>query len=143
MRFLLRCKPETKKLPSGKKVAIIGAGPAGLGAAGVLICNGHEVHVYDALPEPGGLLMFGIPSFRIPKEGIREGVRELEAAGVKFHRSTFVYCGQKPEEHEALLLVKSFVDLEELANRYDAVVVTTGTWKSRPLKVPGEELPGV
>ncbi|MFN3804558.1 MAG: FAD-dependent oxidoreductase [Pyrobaculum sp.] len=143
MRFLLRCKLETKKPPTGKKVAIIGAGPAGLGAAGVLICNGHEVHIYDALPEPGGLLMFGIPSFRVPKDGVREGVRELEAAGARFYTSTFVYCGEKPGEHEALLLAKSFVNLEELVDKYDAVVITTGTWRSRPLRVPGEELPGV
>lgn len=61
MKFLLRCRPETKKPPTGKKVAIIGAGPAGLGAAGILLCSGHEVHIYDALPEPGGLLIFGIP----------------------------------------------------------------------------------
>jgi glutamate synthase (NADPH/NADH) small chain len=143
MRFLLRCKPSTKKPPTGKKVAIIGAGPAGLGAAGVLLCNGHEVHVYDALPEPGGLLIFGIPPFRIPKEGVREGVKELVDAGAKFYTSTFVYCGEKPREHEALLLVKEFVNLEELVNRYDAVVITTGTWRSRSLGVPGEGLPGV
>jgi hypothetical protein len=75
MKFLLRCKPTTKNRQQEKKVAIIGAGPAGLGAAGVLLCNGHEVHIYDALPEPGGLLIFGIPPFRIPRENVREGVK--------------------------------------------------------------------
>jgi glutamate synthase (NADPH/NADH) small chain len=143
MKFLLRCKPTTKNPPTGKKVAIIGAGPAGLGAAGVLLCNGHEVHIYDALPEPGGLLIFGIPPFRVPREGVREGVKELEEAGAKFYTSTFVYCGEKSHEHEALLLAKNFVDLEELVNRYDAVVITTGTWRSRSLNVPGEDLRGV
>jgi glutamate synthase (NADPH/NADH) small chain len=78
MKFLLRCRPNTKKPPTGKKVAIVGAGPAGLGAAGILLCSGHEVHIYDALPEPGGLLIFGIPPFRIPREGVREGVKELD-----------------------------------------------------------------
>jgi len=143
MRFLLRCRPNTKKPHTGKKVAIVGAGPAGLGAAGILLCNGHEIHIYDALPEPGGLLIFGIPPFRIPREGVREGVKELEEAGAKFYTSTFVYCGERPHEHEALLLVKNFVDLRDLVERYDAVVITTGTWRSRSLNVPGEDLPGV
>ncbi|MEM0484700.1 MAG: FAD-dependent oxidoreductase [Pyrobaculum sp.] len=143
MKFLLRCKPDTKKPPTGKKVAIIGAGPAGLGAAGILLCNGHEVHIYDALPEPGGLLMFGIPPFRIPRENVREGIRELVDAGAKFFTSTFVYCGEKPHEHEALLLAKDYVSLEELVGKYDAVIITTGTWKSRSLGAPGENLPGV
>ncbi|ABL87578.1 sulfide dehydrogenase (flavoprotein) subunit SudA [Pyrobaculum islandicum DSM 4184] len=143
MKFLLRCKPNTKKPPTGKRVAIIGAGPAGLGAAGVLLCDGHEVHIYDALPEPGGLLIFGIPPFRVPRESVREGVRELIEAGAKFYTSTFVYCGEKPHEHEALLLVKEFVNLEDLVKRYDAVIITTGTWKSRSLGVPGENLQGV
>ena len=143
MRFLLRCRPNTKKPPTGTKVAIIGAGPAGLGAAGILLCNGHEVHIYDALPEPGGLLIFGIPPFRVPREGVREGVKELQEAGAKFFTSTFVYCGEKPREHEALLLVKNYVNLEDLVQKYDAVVITTGTWRSRSLGVPGEDLPGV
>ena len=143
MRFLLRCKPNTKKPPTGKKVAIIGAGPAGLGAAGVLLCNGHEVDVYDALPEPGGLLIIGIPAFRVPKEGVREGVKELAEAGARFFTSTFVYCGEKPHEHEALLFVKEFVNLEDIIKKYDAVVITTGTWRSRSLEIPGEDLPGV
>ncbi len=143
MRFLLRCRPDTKNPPSGKRVAIIGAGPAGLAAAGVLLCNGHEVHIYDALPEPGGLLVFGIPQFRVPKEGVREGVKELAAAGAKFYTSTFVYCREKPHHHEATLLVREFVDFEEVARNFDAVVITTGTWKSRSLNLPGEDLPGV
>lgn len=144
MKFLLRCKPDTIKPPTGKRVAVIGAGPAGLGAAGQIRCFGHEVHVYDALPEPGGLLIFGIPAFRVPKEGVREGVAELRQAGVVFHTSTFVYCGGKrPEEHDALLLAKEFVDIEDIIRQYDAVVIATGTWRSRRMGVPGEDLPGV
>ncbi|MEM1888112.1 MAG: FAD-dependent oxidoreductase [Pyrobaculum sp.] len=143
MKFLLRCRPETKKPPTGKRVAIIGAGPAGLGAAGILLCSGHEVHIYDALPEPGGLLIFGIPPFRVPREGVRQGVKELAEAGATFFTSTFVHCGEKPREHEALLLAKNFVDFEELVAKYDAVLITTGTWRSRALGIPGEELSGV
>lgn len=143
MKFLLRCRPNTKKPPTGKKVAVVGAGPAGLGAAGVLLCNGHEVHIYDALPEPGGLLIFGIPSFRVPREGVREGVKELAEAGAVFYTSTFVYCGEKPHDHEALRLVKQFVRLEDLVEKYDAVLITTGTWRSREMGIPGEDLEGV
>lgn len=144
MKFLLRCKPNTIKPPTGKRVAVIGAGPAGLGAAGQIRCFGHEVHVYDALPEPGGLLMFGIPSFRVSKEGVREGVAELRQVGVVFHTSTFVYCGaERPREHDALLLAKEFVDINKLIGEYDSVVIATGTWRSRKMGVPGEDLPGV
>ncbi len=144
MKFLLRCKPNTIKPPTGKRVAVIGAGPAGLGAAGQLRCLGHDIEVYDALPEPGGLLIFGIPGFRVSKEGVREGVEELRQVGVKFHTSTFVYCGgEKPKEHDALLLAKQFVDLNEIINSHDAVVIATGTWRSRRMGVPGEDLPGV
>ncbi|MBP1449590.1 MAG: FAD-dependent oxidoreductase [Thermoproteus sp.] len=143
MKFLLRCRPETIKPPTGKRVAVIGAGPAGLGAAGQLRCLGHEVDVYDALPEPGGLLIFGIPGFRVSKEGVREGVAELRQVGVRFYTSTFVYCGGRPKEHDALLLAKEFVDFNKIVDEHDAVVIATGTWRSRRMNAPGEDLPGV
>ncbi|MEM1869131.1 MAG: NAD(P)-binding protein, partial [Acidilobaceae archaeon] len=79
MKFL-RCREIPP--PTGKKVAIIGAGPAGLGAAGVLKCHGHDVIVFDMLPEAGGMMFFGIPDDRIQKDRIREAVRELMNAGV-------------------------------------------------------------
>ncbi len=128
MKFARRCKPGDKIPISGKKVAIIGAGPAGLGAAGELICYGHEVHVYDMLPEPGGLLIFGIPEFRIPKEGVRKGIKELIELGVVFHLNTKV--GED-------------VEFEKILNDFDAVLIATGTWKSRRLNIPGEDLEGV
>ncbi len=113
---------------TGKKVAIIGAGPAGLAAAGELVCAGHEVHIYDMMPEAGGLLIFGIPDARIPKKGIRDGVKELYDLGVKFHLNT---------------KVGKDIDLEEIINSYDAILIATGTWKERRLKIPGEDLEGV
>ncbi len=128
MKFARRCRPEDQIPVTGKKVAIIGAGPAGLGAAGELVCYGHEVHVYDMLPEPGGLLIFGIPEFRIPKEGVRKGIRELIDLGVIFHLNT---------------KVGKDIDFEDLVNEFDAVLIATGTWKSRRLKIPGENLKGV
>jgi len=83
LRFL-RCKPDSIPSPTGWRVAIVGAGPAGLGAAGVLRCMGHEVVVYDMAPEPGGMVLFGIPVTRIGKEALRRGIRELAEAGVRF-----------------------------------------------------------
>jgi len=127
MRFA-RCKDLTGVKPSGKTVAIIGAGPAGLGAAGELICMGHKVVIYDMLPEPGGLMMFGIPEIRMPKDRIRAGIEELKSLGVEFK------CNTK---------VGRDVLLKDLISEYDAVLIATGTWKSNPLGIPGEDLPGV
>jgi len=122
------CTEQTKQASTGKKVAIIGAGPAGLCVAGELICKGHEVVVYDMLPEPGGLLIFGIPEFRMPKDQIKKGIKELEKLGVKF------ICNTQ---------VGKDVDFGELLENYDAVVIATGAWKERELKVPGSEGKGV
>jgi glutamate synthase (NADPH/NADH) small chain len=127
LRFA-RCR-DTAQIPSsGKSVAIIGAGPAGLGAAGELICRGHKVVVYDMLPEPGGLLIFGIPEFRIPKDRIKVGIKELMDIGVEFK------CGVK---------VGKDISLDKLIESYDAVLIATGTWRANRLNIPGEDLPGV
>lgn len=129
MRFL-RCRETTARVKG--RVAIIGAGPAGLTAAGSLICEGVEVDVYDMLPEAGGLLLFGIPEFRIPKRGVREGVKELAEKGVYFH------LGKKVHDSELF-----DVDFSELVEKYDAVLIATGAWEPRRLKVEGEDLQGV
>ncbi|UNQ73372.1 FAD-dependent oxidoreductase [Infirmifilum sp. NZ] len=113
---------------TGKRVAIVGAGPAGLAAAGVLCCLGHRVDVFDKLPEPGGMLIFAIPEFRIPKSSVRESVRELAGLGVGFHTNTEV--GRD-------------VQLRELLEDFDAVLLATGTWQGRRLEVPGEDKEGV
>lgn len=110
--------PET-----GKKVAIVGSGPAGLAAASVLRCLGHKVDVFDRLPEPGGMLMFAIPEFRIPKKDVRESIKAIAGIGVSFYTDT-----------EAGRDLK----VEELLEDYDAVVISTGTWKGRSLGIPGE-----
>jgi glutamate synthase (NADPH/NADH) small chain len=138
----LRCKPNQVPPSNGKKVAIIGAGTAGLGAAGVLKCKGYDVTVYDMLPEPGGMLMFGIHVDRIPKPPIREGVRELMDAGVEFVLNTKV-GNRDLERMDELVKAKNVVDLEDIIKSYDAVLIATGTWTSNKSKVPGEELPWV
>lgn len=114
--------------PTGKRVAIIGAGPAGLGAAGVLKCRGHDVVVFDMLPEPGGMMFFGIPDDRINKDRIRAAVRELMDAGVKFVLNTKV--GRD-------------IKLDKLIESFDAVLIATGTWRTRRLGVEGEDLPWI
>ncbi|ADL19831.1 Glutamate synthase small subunit gltD [Acidilobus saccharovorans 345-15] len=138
----LRCKPNQVPPSNGKKVAIIGAGTAGLGAAGVLKCKGYDVTVYDMLPEPGGMLIFGIHVDRIPKPPIREGVRELMDAGVEFVLNTKV-GNRDLERMDELVKAKNVVDLEDIIKSYDAVLIATGTWTSNKSKVPGEELPWV
>lgn len=141
MKFL-RCKPNQVPTGVGKKVAIIGAGTAGLGAAGVLRCKGYQVTIYDMLPEPGGMLIFGIHVDRIPKPPIREGVRELMDAGVEFVLNTKV-GNRNLDKMDELVKPKEVVDIEDLINQYDAVLIATGTWTSSKSNVPGEELPWV
>ncbi|MCE4627599.1 MAG: FAD-dependent oxidoreductase [Desulfurococcales archaeon] len=141
MKFL-RCKPETIK-DTGKKVAIIGAGPAGLGAAGILRCKGHHVTVYDMNPEPGGMIMFGIPVTRIPKEPIRRGIKELADAGVKFVLRTKVDMTKSYGLMDKVVEPQERVHLEDIIKESDAVLIATGTWKTRDMKVPGEDLPWV
>ncbi|WP_456321079.1 FAD-dependent oxidoreductase [Palaeococcus sp. (in: euryarchaeotes)] len=140
MRFAFLCREKPK--PTGKKVAIIGGGPAGLSAAGYLVCHGHEVHVYDKLPEPGGLMLFGIPEFRIPIYRVRNGYKELENVfEVKFYPNTKVAFGNEKEEGDDF--VENVVNFNELVESYDAVLISTGTWKSTIPKIEGAELEGV
>ena len=137
--FLCREKPE----PTGRRIAVIGAGPAGLAATGYLVCQGHEVHVYDKLPEPGGLMLFGIPEFRIPIYRVREGCEELERAfNVKFFRGTKV-CFGNPDDESGDEFVKRRVDFNELVENYDAVLIATGTWKCWMPDMEGAGLEGV
>lgn len=128
-----RCEKVTERV--NKRVAIIGAGPAGLGASGVLICKGYEVHVFDLLPEPGGLLLFGIPGFRVPKKNVREGIEDLKRLGVIFHTNTKVVPGRVEEPGK--------IGFDLILERFDAVIIATGTWEERRLEVPGEDLPRV
>jgi len=139
LNFAFHCLE--KPGPSGKRVAIIGAGPAGLAAAGYLACKGHEVRVYDKLPEPGGLMLFAIPEFRIPVERVRLGYRDLmERMGVKFHTGVKVVSGERKDEGDEF--IKKTVDFEELVKDFDAVLIATGTWRSWLANIPGIELGG-
>ncbi|MGE4297433.1 MAG: FAD-dependent oxidoreductase [Desulfovibrionaceae bacterium] len=130
--------------PNGRSVAVIGAGPSGLAAAGYLASIGYKVDLYDKLPKAGGLMVFGIPGHRIPEERILDGVAHLEAQyGVTFHPCTKI-CGSEPLNGEAGdHFSANLVSLGELGREHDAVIICTGSWKSRKMGVPGEHLPGV
>jgi len=120
-------KCEKTKEKNGRIIAIIGAGPAGLSAAGELICRGYTVHIYDQMPEPGGLMIFGALERNLDKKIIREEIKKLEKHGVIFHLK------EKIDE-------KKF---EELRKKFDAVLIATGTWRERKLNIPGKNLRGV
>jgi len=117
-----------KAAPTGKKIAILGAGPAGLTAAFYLSRLGHEVHLFDAHRLPGGILRYGIPSYRLPKDVLDHELGLFKQLGVVFHG-------------ELQLGVE--LHLEELEKDYDGVVLAIGAERDRKLHIPGEELPGV
>jgi glutamate synthase (NADPH/NADH) small chain len=115
--------------PSEKKVAIIGAGPAGLACAEQLLQKGHAVTIYDTKPAPGGLLTYGIPNFKLPKEVVFSRWSDLERAGVEFIPETYI---GKDLSIENLL-----------SDGYQAVFIGVGVGVDAPMKAPGEDLPGV
>lgn len=130
--------------PNGRNVAIIGAGPSGLFAAGYLACLGYQVDVYDKLPKAGGLMVFGIPSFRLPAERIEAGVRRLERRfGVNFNPRTKICCSAPLHEEAGDHFSADMRSLGELVDKHDAVMVCTGSWRSRRMSIPGQDLPGV
>ena len=122
-------KPDMSKVQAtGKKVAIVGAGPAGLSCADVLIRNGVNVVVYDRHPEIGGLLTFGIPEFKLEKEIVKRRRKIFEEMGIEFKLG--VEVGKD-------------VTFETLSKDYDAVFLGMGTYKYMQAGIPGEDLPGV
>ena len=120
--------PEPPLTRTGKKVAVIGSGPAGLAAAQQLNRAGHWVTVYERDQRPGGLLMYGIPDFKLEKINIQRRVDQMEAEGVRF--VTGCHVG-----HD--------VTGEQLLSEYDAICLTCGSTAARDLPVPGRDLKGV
>ncbi|KAJ9268019.1 hypothetical protein DTO195F2_353 [Paecilomyces variotii] len=122
--------PKPPPVRTGKTVAIIGSGPAGLAAADQLNKAGHSVTVYERADRIGGLLMYGIPNMKLDKKVVQRRVDLMAAEGIKFVTSTFV----GPD---------SDVSLQSLRASNDAVVIATGATVARDLKVPNRELEGV
>jgi glutamate synthase (NADPH/NADH) small chain len=116
--------------PTGKKIAIVGSGPSGLTVAGDLIQRGHRVRVFEALHEIGGVLVYGIPEFRLPKQIVREQIDYMREMGVEF---------------ETDVVVGRTVTIDELLEEegYDAVYIGTGAGLPQFMNIPGEHLNGV
>ena len=124
---------ETRYIPAvkekkGRKVAIAGAGPAGLSAAYYLAIEGYDVTVFEALPVPGGWLTVGIPEYRLPRDTIKAEIKIIEELGVKIKLNTKI--GKE-------------VAFDDLKKDYDAVFIGCGTHVSSKLDIPGEDLEGV
>ena len=120
--------PQPPAVKTGKSVAVVGSGPAGLACAQQLARAGHDVHVYEKLAKPGGLLRYGIPDFKMEKRQIERRVAQMEAEGVIFHCN--VHVGIE-------------LDVAELVETHDAVVLAGGAEKPRDLPIPGRDLDGI
>jgi len=120
--------PQEKPQPTGKKVAIVGSGPAGLTAAGELAKRGHDVTIYEALHKPGGVLVYGIPEFRLPKKIVAQEVERLEEAGVKI---------------ECNVVIGRTYTIPELQEKFDAIFIANGAGLPVFMNVPGENFKGV
>ena len=117
-----------KEAPTGKKVAVIGAGPGGLTSAYFLALKGHSVTIYEQMPKAGGMLRYGIPEYRLPKAVLDKEIAHIQKAGVE------IRCG---------VTIGKDISFEELKAQNDAVIVAIGAWTGMKVGCPGEELKGV
>ena len=120
--------PQPPSQRTGKKIAVVGSGPAGMACAQQLARAGHEVHVFEKLAKPGGLLVYGIPDFKMEKHYVDARVKQMQAEGVTFHCGTHVGVSVKAEA---------------LLERHDALVLAGGAEQARDLPIPGRELDGI
>lgn len=121
-------KPEIAAHKTGKKVAVVGSGPAGMACAQQLARAGHDVHVYERWAKAGGLMRYGIPDFKMEKVHVDRRVEQMTAEGVTFHYGVHVGVS---------------LPIEKLTAEYDAVVLAGGSEKPRDLPIPGRELKGI
>jgi glutamate synthase (NADPH/NADH) small chain len=125
-------RPEKAATKTGKKIAVVGSGPAGLACAQQLARTGHEVHVYEKHAKAGGLLRYGIPDFKMEKHYIDRRVAQMEGEGVVFHYGKAVGGTSA-----------GAIDPKQLVKDYDAVALTGGAEAPRDLPIPGRDLDGI
>ena len=113
-----------KRAATGKKIAVVGAGPAGLSGAFYLALLGHKVTIYDSAPDAGGMLRYALPEYRLPKHVVDKEVALIRGAGVQFKFNA---------------ALGKTLKLDELEKKHDAVLLAVGTWKESQLGIPGED----
>ena len=138
-------QPRVAKHQTGKKVAVVGSGPAGMAAAQQLARAGHSVTLFEKNDRVGGLLRYGIPDFKMEKSHIDRRVKQMEAEGVVFRTSVFVGAAKDGlgKDSKVTNWAKETVTPEQLNKEFDAVLLTGGAEQSRDLPVPGRDLDGI
>ena len=133
--------PQPATVKTGKKVAVVGSGPAGMAAAQQLARVGHDVTLFEKNDRIGGLLRYGIPDFKMEKSHIDRRTEQLVAEGVTIR--TGVLVGEIPKDSKVTNWAKETVSPEQLKSEFDAVLLTGGSEQSRDLPVPGRDLDGI
>jgi glutamate synthase (NADPH/NADH) small chain len=133
--------PQPAKIKTGKKVAVVGSGPAGMAAAQQLARAGHDVTLFEKNDRVGGLLRYGIPDFKLEKAHIDRRVDQLVAEGVTIR--TGVLVGEMPKGSKVTNWAKETISPAQLQAEFDAVLLTGGSEQSRDLPVPGRDLNGI
>ena len=134
-------KPQPSTVKTGKKVAVVGSGPAGMAAAQQLARVGHDVTLFEKNDRIGGLLRYGIPDFKMEKSHIDRRAEQLVAEGVTIR--TGVLVGEMPKGSKVTNWAKETISPEQLKKDFDAVLLTGGSEQSRDLPVPGRDLDGI
>jgi len=138
-------QPQLPQHKTGKKVAVVGSGPAGMAAAQQLARAGHEVTLFEKNDRIGGLLRYGIPDFKMEKIHIDRRVEQMQAEGVTFRTGVMIGAAKDPlgKDSKVTNWAKETITPEQLQKDFDAIILTGGAEQSRDLPVPGRDLAGI